>query len=120
MVEFALIAPVFFLMLFGVMELGRLMYLDHNLANATREGARMAMVNGSRAQTPATDADIVTHVQGKAVGLTGVTVTVSGLGGELGDTVTVSSSADFQFLTNMILGGGGLTLSHTSEVIIQH
>ena len=40
-VEFALILPVFLLMLFGAIEFGRAYYNVHLLTNAAREGARM-------------------------------------------------------------------------------
>ena len=40
-VEFALVLPVFLLMLFGAIEFGRAYYTVHLLTNAAREGARM-------------------------------------------------------------------------------
>jgi len=43
-VEFALVATVFFTLLFGVMEFGRLLYLWNTTAEATRRGARIAAV----------------------------------------------------------------------------
>jgi hypothetical protein len=47
MVEFALVAPLFFLLLFGIIEAGRFVFYHEILANATREGARYAIVNGA-------------------------------------------------------------------------
>ena len=47
LVEFALVAPVFFLILFAIIEGGRFMFYYETLSNATREGARFAIVNGS-------------------------------------------------------------------------
>jgi hypothetical protein len=49
MVEFALVAPLFFLLLFGVIEGGRFVFYYEMLNNATREGARYAIVHGSNA-----------------------------------------------------------------------
>lgn len=43
-VEFALVASAFFMLLFGVIELARLMYLWNAAAEATRLGARTAAV----------------------------------------------------------------------------
>jgi len=43
-VEFGLIAPIFFLLLFGIIDFGRAFYTVNNLATATREGARIAAV----------------------------------------------------------------------------
>ncbi len=47
MVEFALVAPFFFLVLFAIIEAGRFMLFYETLNNATREGARYAIVNGA-------------------------------------------------------------------------
>lgn len=47
MVEFALVAPMFFLVLFGIIEAGRFIFYYETLNNATREGARYAIVNGA-------------------------------------------------------------------------
>ena len=46
MAEFALVAPIFFLLLFGIIEAGRFMFYYQTLNNATREGARYAIVHG--------------------------------------------------------------------------
>lgn len=43
-VEFALVAGLFMILLFGVLEFGRLMYVWNTLAEATRRGARLATV----------------------------------------------------------------------------
>jgi len=44
LVEFALVLPVFFLFLFGLMDVGRLVYMDSVLSQAARESARLASV----------------------------------------------------------------------------
>ncbi len=46
LVEFALVLPVFLLMVFGIIDLGRVIWAYDNLANAAREGARYASVHG--------------------------------------------------------------------------
>jgi Flp pilus assembly protein TadG len=43
-VEFAIVAALFFTMLFGAMEMGRLLWTWNAAAEATRLGARMAVV----------------------------------------------------------------------------
>jgi Flp pilus assembly protein TadG len=123
MVEFALIAPIFFMILFGCFELGRLAYINHSLENATREGARFAMVRGSKSTTPATQTQIIDLVRDRATGVDGtITVTASGLGGnpDNGDTVTVTSSYDFHFIVGGLLGLSDKTLQHSSTVPILH
>ena len=44
MVEFAVMAPLFFIILFGIVEWGSMFYLQNNMVNAAREGARTAAV----------------------------------------------------------------------------
>jgi Flp pilus assembly protein TadG len=47
LVEFAFILPVFLLLLVGVLDLGRLVYMNSVLSQAAREGARLASVEAS-------------------------------------------------------------------------
>ncbi len=46
-VEFAIVAPIFFLLLFGMLEFGRLVMVQQALVNASREGARLAVKDGT-------------------------------------------------------------------------
>lgn len=41
-VEFGLIAPIFFLLVFGIIDFGRAFYTSHDLAAAVREACRFA------------------------------------------------------------------------------
>jgi hypothetical protein len=47
LVEFALILPLFLLMLFAIVDIGRVIWANDNLANVAREGARWASVHGN-------------------------------------------------------------------------
>ena len=44
MVEFAIVAPVLLLFVFGIIDYGRYFFLYNSLTNAAREGARLAAV----------------------------------------------------------------------------
>ena len=44
MVEFALVLPIFLLVLLGVFDFGRAIYAYNDVANAAREGARTAII----------------------------------------------------------------------------
>ena len=46
-VEFAVIVPVFLLFVFGMVEFGRAIMVQQMLTNASREGARLAVLDGS-------------------------------------------------------------------------
>ena len=47
LVEFALVLPLFLLLLFGVVDGGRYVYLNSTLSNAAREAARLGSVEAS-------------------------------------------------------------------------
>ncbi len=57
MVEFALVVPIFILMLVGLFDMGRAVYAYHTLNNAAREGGRQATVD-----------QYVAHIQERAAG----------------------------------------------------
>ncbi|HEX8940083.1 MAG TPA: TadE family protein [Candidatus Limnocylindrales bacterium] len=44
LVEFALIVPIFLILVFGVIDAGRFVYMNSVLSQAAREGARLAAV----------------------------------------------------------------------------
>jgi hypothetical protein len=46
-VEFAVVAPVFVLLIFGMIEYGRMVMVQQMLTNASREGARRAVLDGT-------------------------------------------------------------------------
>ena len=46
-VEFALVLPLFLALVLGIVEFGRAMMVGQLVTNAAREGARLAVVNGS-------------------------------------------------------------------------
>jgi hypothetical protein len=52
LVEFALVAPMIFVLILGAIEAGRFILFYEVLNNATREGARYAIVHGSEATCP--------------------------------------------------------------------
>lgn len=49
MLEFAIVAPIFFLMVFGLIEFGRMVMVHQLLVGAVREGARLAVIDGTTA-----------------------------------------------------------------------
>ena len=59
--EFALVLPIFAILLFGIIDLGRYVYTANALANGAREGARSASVGALGRPSP--DCDGVTRPQ---------------------------------------------------------
>lgn len=60
MVEFAFASAALFLVLFGLVEFGRAMYMYHAVANAARIGSRWAMVRGTKSCDGATGKALAT------------------------------------------------------------
>lgn len=92
--EFAFVAPFFLLLVFGMLEFGRAVMVQQMITNASREGARLATLDGT------TTALVQSTVQGylTAAGIGGTTVTVSPSppsSAGYGDPVTVSVSVPF-------------------------
>jgi Flp pilus assembly protein TadG len=65
-VEFALIAPLFLLMLGGIIEFGQAFRIEHLLSNACRRGARSAIFAGS------STGQVQANVQNQCVKMLGV------------------------------------------------
>jgi Flp pilus assembly protein TadG len=92
-------AIVFFVMVFGVVDIARAVWNYNTLAQATREGTRYAIVHGSLSPDPASTADqqdVIDQVEEFAGGLdlTQLNVTASWPDGsnEPGERVTVEST----------------------------
>jgi Flp pilus assembly protein TadG len=68
-VEFAVVATVFFMFLFGIIEFGQLIMVKNLMDNAAREGARLAVVNTN--QGSALTGMVQTEVVNRLGGMTG-------------------------------------------------
>jgi Flp pilus assembly protein TadG len=113
-VEFAVIAPVFFTLVFGMIEFGRMLMVEQVLTNAAREGARTAVLSGS--SNSAVNTKIQTYLTGGSVNANAATISVTPTlaSAKTGDTVTVQVSIPYSsvswlpapwFLGNAILRG---------------
>jgi len=111
--EFAIIAPIFFLMLIGFLEFGRALMVQQVLINASRVGARQAITTS--ATTAEVRAAVEDYTEGLAVPGVEVAVTPSPSGAAPGTSITVTTSVDFAEVSWMrapwFLGGKTLTAS---------
>jgi len=131
-VEFALVLPVFVLLVFGVVDFGYVLNCDTMVNNASREGAREGAVN------PNKDAILLKVSQSlAAAGLVGTTppiVTCRKPDGtdcatnldfdteaKSGGTVIVKINYHHSWITPVgsTLKAGGITLSKTTEMRIE-
>ncbi len=109
--EFAVVAPLFLVFVFGMIEYGRMVMVQQVITNASREGARRAVLDG------ASNSDVVATVQMYLASgsISGANVTVTPndpSSAAYGDPVTVAVDVDFSQVSwlpsPMYLGGKNL------------
>lgn len=111
-VEFALVMPLFLLIVMGAIEFGRLYWIRGTMQFAIDEAARYAMVN-----TSATNSTIQTYATGKLYGLSSSTVTVAVTDQTISSVSykVITATSTFTFLVGDILPYGSITLTRTSK-----
>ncbi len=114
MMEFVLVAPLYFLLTFAVIDFGRMFFVQMNLQQAVQEAARYASTGNhmpdpnNPGQNLSRVASIIADVQQMAIGASVTNVQVSSLAGGSGsaggpgDTVTVSLTTSLPLMTPMI------------------
>jgi Flp pilus assembly protein TadG len=141
--EVALVAPLFFLMFFGIVDIARVIWANDVLASAAREGARYASVSAGtptlttqvtkdeiRARaldsviaggvgTSVTVCFSAVHVASQTAGCTG-DVDEAGAGYGRGNLVTVRVQSHVPVFTGALLGFGTFTVSGESVVLINN
>ena len=140
LVEFALVLPIFLLVVTGLMDTARAVWQENTLAYSAREGTRYAIVHGAGGNprvgpiastvnpTIYNTSNIVDVVRAAAIGVSGVDVTIeyvnaanTGPGNERNDRVRVDATAPFVPLPSYYLLGSTfhITLRGGSELFIQ-
>jgi hypothetical protein len=141
LVEFALVLPLFLLIVTGIFDVARAVWQENTLAYAAREGTRYAIVHGtggnpvvgpctSCVNPPASNRNldlVVNAVTNAAVGVYGITVTIDypGIAGTVCNyrtcPVVVDATAPFVPLPSYYLLGGAfqITLRGGSQLYIQ-
>jgi Flp pilus assembly protein TadG len=120
-VEFAFVAPLFLIMIAGVIEIGRAIEVVQLLTNASREGARVASFDSTTQSTTVTSA-VNAYLSNR--GITGATTTLSPnppTGASNGQPVTVTVSIPFSQVNwlNSSFYLGGRSLQATSVMCRQ-
>ncbi len=118
LVEFALVATVFFTIVFGVLDLGRAAFQFNVIANSAREGARLAIIQSN------TNAQVQNRVIASSANIISagdITITRSTCTALPCGTATVSVRHTFTPLTPLIAGlvGSPLTLTASSTMVVE-
>jgi Flp pilus assembly protein TadG len=134
LVEMALMLPVLVLLLVGVFDLGRAVWLSNSLAMAVREGTRYGVVHGALSASPAgpgsatytapdVDTAIASSVQRYATGIADLTVRATWPDGNAnrGSRIVVSASFPFTpILAQAFLGNAlRVSLQSSSTLVIE-
>src|SRR3990170_1598575 len=124
LVEFALLVPIFLLLLFAIIDFGMGFYSWISVTNGAREGARLGVVMGTEQQIK----DQVYQAVSLPNEATKMTVTVTNAQGQPGESVVVKVDYDYDLITplagivsfmsgNVI--GPTLTFSSTAEMRLE-
>jgi Flp pilus assembly protein TadG len=125
-VEFAVVLPLLMTIVMGIIECGRLMSAEEILINASREGARLAVLGGSTMGTSTSTGPYEVNyrvrqsLDGAAVSSACATITVTDLDrsitdlpdADVGDRIQVSVSIPFAavaWCTPWFFGGANLS-----------
>ena len=107
-------APLFFLLVFGMIEYGRMVMVQQIITNASREGARRAVLDGASATEVQDEVDDFL-AQSSISGADVTLVPADPSTAAFGDPITVTVSIDFVDVSwlpsPMYLGGQQLSAS---------
>jgi Flp pilus assembly protein TadG len=135
LVEFALVMPIFLLLVTGILDVARAVWQENTLAYAAREGTRYAIVHGASGSPivgPCTNclnpvsnnlANVTNAVTSNAIGVYNIDVTINypDGGNNRNNRVSVDVSAPFVPLPSQYMLGGAfqITLRGGSMLVIQ-
>jgi Flp pilus assembly protein TadG len=124
LVEFALLIPIFLVLLFSIVDFGMGFYSWITVTNAAREGARLGAVQATQQQIE----DRVYETSDLPNEGTNMTVTVSGAQGQPGESVVVQVDYNYDLITPLAslvafisaeTLGPTMTLSSTAEMRLE-
>ena len=118
MVEFALLLPVFLMMVMGVIDIARAYSTLQVVTNAAREGARVAIIPTTAPAAVTTTVNTYLAASGQA----GCTTAGTNLGtaGPAGATTTVAVSCNFNTLTGTLVPGWTGTFALAQTATMRH
>jgi Flp pilus assembly protein TadG len=116
-VEFAIVAPLLFLLILGMVEFGRMLMVQQTMTNAAREGARKAVLPGM------TDTQVQTaidnYLSGAGVNGHTRTITPSTDGAAAGTTIKVTVSVPYHKVSWLPLNAVSFLSDATLSVSVE-
>ncbi len=125
-IEFAIVAPVLFVLTIGTIDVGRLVWSASMLHHMAREATRYTSVRGAGANNPVDESDIDSFVSNRLIGIPGNEVTVTSIcvltaaapPCATGDTVQVQLDYTYSFLLGKAVGLDPLALQGESSMVV--
>jgi len=129
LVETALVLPLLLMLIVGLFDVGRAVWLSNTLATAVREGTRYGIVHGALSASPTgpgaasytppdTDTTITAQVRNYASGVPN-TLTVQSTwpdgNANRGSRIVVTATFPFTPILSQVFLGGGLTITLRSS-----
>ena len=116
LVEFTILMPLLFLILFGIIEFGAMIWLQNNMTNAAREGARAYAVQGL---SPTQNACKFLSGAGQTftISATDLCTTSGGTQPDIQVTVSIPKSSASLMNTFFLFSNGVLTASQWSGTV---
>jgi Flp pilus assembly protein TadG len=124
LVEFALVTPVFLLLLMGLLEGGRLIYYYNTVNHAAQEAARVGVLANTSSVGQVKD-EAVNAATPLSLNTANVTVEVNGGATSfsdrtIGDRLAVSVGHDFTPVVAMVFGSAAtIHVSGSSELMVE-
>jgi Flp pilus assembly protein TadG len=129
MIEFSLVFLIFLVLVVGLMEIGRAVWMYTTIAHATRRGARYAALHGSSnpvldgGDNDVTDTEIANRVKANVIGLDTTKIVVSAPvwtpDRSRGSVVELTVTYPFELVTgNLIVSQKSLALKSTTRVLV--
>lgn len=123
LVEFAILTPLLFLIIFGIIEFGWAFYQDLDVRHGSRETARLVAVNYKQAPadsgTTQTN-EIIAAACDRMDAKTNVSVTLARSGAAIGDSATITVSKPLDQLTGYLgFALNNTTLSSTVKIRLE-
>ena len=121
MVEFALVLPIFLLILCGIIDFGWLFYNQLSLNNACREGARYAVVNTAEGASTQAIEEHIENLTTNVFANDGVDIDIeyTSQGNPTAGDIKVLLEADISFFTPVLSTVLGKEKTITSTVIMK-
>ncbi len=120
-VEFALILPVFLMLMFSVIEMGSAWYYKQMLVSATREGARAASLLNDDANGTAQVTTLVNTYLANAGFPGSAQVTVTGADGDPGTQVQVTTTSEYQMpVLGKLVSSSLSSMTLSATTIMRH